>query len=95
MRTMAIVLAVMTTLAAPAWGADAPAGRVDARMLLDLDLLAETDPAQHRDQSVAERMRLLEMLRMLESPAGAASSPPSTPATRTPALPSPSDGGTR
>src|SRR5438046_2426725 len=56
------------------------AERVDAQMLLDLELLREGDPARHRDQSLAERMRMLELLRVLESPAAATpareSSPP-------------------
>jgi len=72
MRSMVAVIALVAAFAAPARAADRPGGRVDAQMLLDLDLLAEADPARHRDQGIAERMRMLEMLRLLESPAGAA-----------------------
>ena len=91
MRRMAAAIALLAALAMPARAADRPGGRVDAQMLLDLDLLTEADPARHRDQGIAERMRMLEMLRLLESPAGAApadraSTPPARPST-TPAPP--------
>ena len=72
MRRMAAVLIALAAVATPVHGGDRPSDRVDAQMLLDLDLLAEGDPAQHHDQSVAERMRMLEVLRMLDSPAGPA-----------------------
>jgi len=94
-RMAAAVIALVAALAAPVCAADNPGGRVDAQMLLDLDLLAEADPARHRDQGIAERMRMLEMLRLLESPAGA------TPADRaaTPAIrstpPSPGEAGSK
>jgi hypothetical protein len=90
MRRMAAVIALLAALAMPARAADRPGGRLDAQMLLDLDLLAEADPARHRDQGIAERMRMLEMLRLLESPAGAAPADrASTPAARPSATPAP------
>ena len=97
MRHVAAVIALVAAFAAPARAADRPAGRVDAQMLLDLDLLADGDPARHRDQGIAERMRMLEMLRLLESPAAAtpadrAATPAdraATPAARPPAIPAP------
>ena len=85
MRRMAAALALFAALATPARAADRPGGRVDAQMLLDLDLLAEADPSRHRDQGIAERMRMLEMLRLLESPAGAT---PADRASASPARPS-------
>ena len=91
MRHMAALLLGLVALAAPARAADRPAERIDAQMLLDLELLREGDPARHRDQSLAERMRMLELLRVLESPAAATpareSSPPGV---RPPATPAPS-----
>lgn len=97
MRHMGAVIALVAALAAPVRAADRPAGRVDAQMLLDLDLLAEADPAQHRDQGIAERMRMLEMLRLLESPAGATpAGRASTPAARpSPAPASPAEAGSK
>jgi hypothetical protein len=90
MRRMAAAIALLAALAMPARAADRPGGRLDAQMLLDLDLLAEADPARHRDQGIAERMRMLEMLRLLESPAGAAPADrASTPAARPSATPAP------
>jgi len=95
MRRMAAVIALVAALAAPVRAADRPGGRVDAQMLLDLDLLAEADPARHRDQGIAERMRLLEMLRLLESPAGATPvDRASTPAAR-PTPPAPAEAGSK
>ena len=67
MRRVAVVLTVLAALTTPARAAE----RVDAQMLLDLELLREGDPARHRDQSLVERMRMLELLRVLESPAAA------------------------
>ena len=95
MRSMVAVIALVAAFAAPARAVDRPGGRVDAQMLLDLDLLAEADPARHRDQGIAERMRMLEMLRLLESPAGAAPvDRTSTPAAR-PTPPSPGEAGSK
>jgi hypothetical protein len=70
MRRMAALIAVIAALVTPARGAGQPA--IDAQMLLDLELLTDGDPARHRDQNVAERLRMLELLRLLESPAAAA-----------------------
>jgi len=70
MRRMAALIAVIAALVTPARGAGQPA--IDAQMLLDLELLTDGDPARHRDQNVAERRRMLELLRLLESPAAAA-----------------------
>ena len=94
MRAMAAVVGIVAALATPALAADRRADRVDAQMLLDLDLLSQGDPARHRDQGVAEELGVLEMLRRLESPADAAparrrSAPPP------PATPAPADGATR
>src|SRR5262245_41374954 len=69
----------------------------DAQMLLDLDIL--TQPEAHdrdfmRKLSLFERLRLLEMFRMLDdAPAAASRRPPATPGTpaapgATPAMPS-------
>ena len=86
MRRVAVVLTVLAALTTPARAAE----RLDAQMLLDLELLREGDPARHRDQGLAERMRMLEVLRVLESPAAAMpareSSPPGV---RPPATPAP------
>jgi len=96
MRRMAPVIAVLVALASQAHAADRPGDRVDAQMLLDLDLLAEGDPARHRDQGVAERMRMLEMLGLLESPGTAPARHSSTPAARPAPTPSaPADPGSK
>jgi hypothetical protein len=97
MRRMAALVAILAALATPARAAERPGERLDAQMLLDLDLLTEADPTRHRDQSLAERMRLLEVLRMLESPAGAAPARgSSTPAARPPATSTaPAEGGAK
>jgi hypothetical protein len=97
MRHMAALVAIIAALATPARPAAQPADRVDAELLLDLDLLAEGDPARHRDQSLAERVRMLELLRLLESPAAAAPARgSSTPAARPPAATAPpAEGGTK
>jgi hypothetical protein len=90
MRRMTAAIALVAALATPARAADRPAGRVDAQMLLDLDLLTEADPSRHRDQGIAERMRMLEMLRLLESPAAATPADrAATPAVRPSATPAP------
>jgi hypothetical protein len=96
-RLVAILIALAAAGATVAQAGDRPSGRVDAQMLLDLDLLAEGDPARHHDQSVAERMRMLEMLRLLESPPAAAparSAMPAEPRSSTTST-SPGDGGAR
>jgi len=97
MRRMAALIAVLVALASRAHAADRPGDRVDAQMLLDLDLLAEGDPSQHRDQGLAERMRMLEILGLLESPAGTTPARrSSTPAARPAPTPSaPVDPGSK
>lgn len=85
MRRMAALIAMLAALATPARAADRPV--VDAQMLLDLDLLTDGDPARHRDQSVAERLRMLELLRLLESPAAATPARPAQPSATTPPQP--------
>jgi hypothetical protein len=90
---MAVLIAMVAAVVTPARAADQPP--IDAQMLLDLDLLTDGDPARHRDQSVAERLRMLELLRLLESPAAAtparAARPPATPAPPAP----PPEGGAK
>jgi hypothetical protein len=71
MRRVAACLAVVALAAGPARATE----RLDAEMLLDLDLLRE-DPARYRDQGLAERIRVLEILRMLETPPAPATPPP-------------------
>jgi hypothetical protein len=87
MRRVAVVLTVLAALTTPAHAAE----RGDAQMQLDLELLREGDPARHRDQGLAERMRMLEVLRVLESPAAATPArEPAPPGARPPATPAPS-----
>lgn len=92
MRRMAAVVLALAVVTTPARAADRSADRVDAQMLLDLDLLADDDPARHHDQSVAERMRMLEMLRLLESPAAAAPARETVPAQPRSSTPPPPGG---
>jgi len=82
MRRMAALMSVVAALASPAGTAERD-NRVDAQMLLDLDLLREADPSRHRDQGLVERLRLLELLRALDTP------------TTTPSQPSPAEKGAR
>lgn len=65
MRSLALLLVVFTALVIAAPTASA-AERPDARMLLDLDLLHDTDPRLQRDRSVAESRPLLEFLQRIE-----------------------------
>jgi hypothetical protein len=67
MQALAAAL-VLLALAAPAVKA---AERPHAEMLLDLDLLRESDPRAQRDQLVARDVRLLELLERLQAPAAA------------------------
>jgi hypothetical protein len=67
MRALAAALVVLA-LAAPAVKA---AERPEAEMLLDLDLLRESDPRAQRDEPVARDVRLLELLERLQAPAAA------------------------
>ena len=70
MRAMAVafVVVALASVAAPAAHA---AEQPDAMLLLDLDLLRESDPRVHRDASVARSVDLLEMLERLQPPAAA------------------------
>jgi hypothetical protein len=70
------LLALLALLAAAGAAPLAAAERPDAQMLLDLDLLRETDP---RARPVAERLSLLEFLRRLHAPASAAPAPGTLP----------------
>src|SRR3989442_14846824 len=54
MRPVAALLTLVAAPATPPRAADPPSERLDAQMLLDLELLREADPARHRDQSLAE-----------------------------------------
>ena len=68
MRTLAAVaLAVLAVaLSAPATSASE---QPEAQMLLDLDLLRESDPRAQREEPVARNVRLLELLERLNHPA--------------------------
>lgn len=66
MRAVALALLVLA-LAAPVAGAtEAP----EAQLLLDLDLLRETDPRLQREEPVARSVRLLELLERLNPARG-------------------------
>jgi hypothetical protein len=80
MRGVLAGLAVLAAVAAPA--AARAAEKLDAQMLLDLDLLRE-DPARYRERGAAERAQMLELLRLLETPSAA------TPAGEAPGAPRP------
>jgi hypothetical protein len=70
MRALAaavILVALGMAAAATARAAEQP----DAALLLDLDLLRESDPRVERDASVARSVGLLEMLERLQRPAAA------------------------
>lgn len=71
MRGLIAMLGLLAVFAAPASAAGDGDDRPEAQMLLDLDLLRETDPRAHSAQPVVDRMRLLEFLRRLEPPAAA------------------------
>ena len=65
-RLAALLLAVLGLVTVrPARAADPPGQRPDAQMLLDLELLNETDLA--RDRGFFARMRLVERMRVLEA----------------------------
>jgi len=63
----AVVVAIVVVAAPAARAAEPP----DAALLLDLDLLRESDPRVQRDASVARSVDLLEMLERLQPPAAA------------------------
>ena len=69
MRAVAAALDVLAVVVAPpaAGATEAP----EAELLLDLDLLRESDPRLQRDESVARSLRLLELLERLRRPAAA------------------------
>ena len=76
MRALALALLAIT-LSAPAVVA---MDRPDAELLLDLDLLRETDPRAQREDPAARNVRLLELLERLRPPAAARPGGDSTPA---------------
>ena len=67
MRAVAMALVILA-LTAPAASAMEPP---EAQLLLDLDLLRESDPRVQRDAPVARHVRLLELLERLSQPAAA------------------------
>ena len=71
MRHLLALLALLAA-AAPLAAAERP----HAQMLLDLDLLRETDP---RAQPVVERLPLLDFLRRLQAPTSATPAPGTLP----------------
>lgn len=78
MRAVACALLLSTLMAGPALaaGEDQP----DAQLLLDLDLLIRAEPRERdlmRRMGLVERLRMLELFRLLEGP-------PATPAARRP-----------
>jgi hypothetical protein len=62
MRMLALAL-VLLALAAPTASAT---DRPEAQMLLDLDLLRESDPRAQREEPAARNVRLLELLERLK-----------------------------
>jgi len=66
MRGVALALLALALAAPAARAAEQP----DAQLLLDLDLLRETDPRLQREEPVARSVRLLELLERL-NPAAA------------------------
>ena len=95
---MRVGMLVLVTALTGSRGEAAPEDTPDAQMLLDLDILTQPD-ARDRDfmrrLSLFERLRLLELFRMLdETPAAAArrpsGGPTGLPASGVPAAPPPS-----
>ena len=83
MRWACVGMLVLVAALAGARGEAAPEEMPDAQLLLDLDLLTQPE-ARDRDfmrrLSLFERLRLLELFRMLdETPAAAARRPPGGP----------------
>ena len=88
MRWALVGSLVLVAALTGARGAAAPEDPPDAQMLLDLDLLSQPE-ARDRDfvrrLSLFERLRMLELYRMLdETPTAAARRPPAGPATPAP-----------
>ena len=81
MRAVAAVL-MIAALAAVMTPAARAAEQPDAVLLLDLDLLRETDPRVQRDASVAGSVVFLQMLERLQPPAAARRGGEPRPATR-------------
>jgi hypothetical protein len=80
MRALIVVLAVLGPVVGGAVASSAAArDRPDAQMLLDLDLLRETDPRAQPAPPVVEKLRLLEFLRRLESPSARWPAPDAAP----------------
>jgi hypothetical protein len=69
MRALALALLTIA-ISAPAVVA---VERPDVELLLDLDLLHESDPRVQRDEPAARNVRLLELLERLNQPAAARS----------------------
>lgn len=61
MRAVALALLVLALAAPVARATEQP----EAQLLLDLDLLRETDPRAQREEPVARHVRLLELLERL------------------------------
>ena len=61
MRGVALALLALALAAPAARAAEQP----DAQLLLDLDLLRESDPRLQREEPVARSVRLLELLERL------------------------------
>jgi hypothetical protein len=66
-RVLAAALLALTLAAPAARASEQP----DAALLLDLDLLRETDPRAQREEPVARHVRLLELLERLNPDAAA------------------------
>jgi hypothetical protein len=75
MRALAMALVVLS-LTAPAVSAVEPP---EAQLLLDLDLLRESDPRVQRDAPVARHVRLLELLERLNPRPAARRGGPTSP----------------
>jgi hypothetical protein len=65
MRALALALLAITLSAPDVVAMDRP----DVELLLDLDLLRDTDPRAQREEPVARNVRLLELLERLAEPA--------------------------
>jgi hypothetical protein len=77
-RAVACAVILSALMAGPALAADDE--QPDAQLLLDLDLLTQAEPRERdlmRRMGLVERLRMLELFRLLESP-------PATPAARRP-----------
>jgi len=96
-RGLPLVLVLVALLGGRVVGAAEPEPPPDAQLLLDLDLLSDTQPQERdlmRRLSVVERWRLLDMMRLLQA-TPAALPPPPPPAPTRPAGPPVTDTGDR